>query len=483
MPVSRPLASIALVTAVALTGTLPGAPAEAGAAQPGAPGIGDPYYPEDGNGGIDVRHYAIDLTYAFDPAELSGSTTLEIEATSDLSSFDLDFLLPVDAVTVDGVDAAFSKPSEHELQITPATALAKGDVASVRVEYDADPSAVSWENPGDPGGERSWMADEQEVVTANEPHMAPWWFPSNDHPRDKATFDISITTDAGKNVIANGEQVGDPVVVGDQATTHWRMKEPMATYLAFFAAGHFAVRQGTTDGIPWVAAVSKQFGTATRRGYLRLVRRSGPITAWLRSELGPYPFDSTGGLVTPLNAIPYAFALENQSRPTYQGGIDEITEVHELAHQWFGDAVSVRRWKDIWLNEGFASYMEHRWTEDHGGETTRQWLDHDFRDLAGSAGFWRVNVTDPGANVNTELFDTPVYERGALALAALRNRIGKHAFDGLLRDWAAQHRDGSATVGMFEHAAAQAAGHPMDRFFHAWLVADRPPRRTAANGF
>jgi aminopeptidase N len=313
--------------------------------------------------------------------------------------------------------------------------------------------------------------------------MAPWWFPSNDQPRDKATYDISITTDAAKTVIANGEQVGDPVVSGDQATTHWRMKQPMATYLAFFAAGRFAVRQGTTAGIPWVAAVSKQFGPATRRTYLRLVRRSGAITAWLQRELGPYPFDSTGGLVTPLSAIPYAFALENQSRPTYQGGLDKITEVHELAHQWFGDAVSVHRWKDIWLNEGFASYMEHRWAEDHGGQTTSQWLHRDYRDLADAASFWQMDITDPGADINSQLFDTPVYERGALALAALRNRIGKHTFDRLLRDWAADHRYGSATVGMFERAAEKAAGHPLDRFFHAWLVADRPPRRTASNGF
>jgi aminopeptidase N len=126
--------------------------------------------------------------------------------------------------------------------------------------------------------------------------------------------------------------------------------------------------------------------------------------------------------------------------------------------------------------------MEHRWAEDHGGPTTSTWLHRDYRSWRDDSFMWDADLTDPGANIN-DLFQWSVYERGAMALAALRNRIGRHAFDGLLRGWAADHRYGSATIEMFEHAAEKAAGHPLDRFFHAWLVATRPPRRTAANGF
>lgn len=480
--VRRPLVSVALVLAVLLAGLLSGAPPASAqrTPQPGAEGIGDAYYPEDGNGGIDVVHYAIDLTYAFDPVRLSGSTTLTVRAKQDLSSFDLDFLLPVDSVQVDGVDARYAKPSKHELAITPATPVAKGTEVTVVVSYDADPSAVDWANPADPSGESNWLASANEVVAMNEPHMAPWWFPSNDHPRDKATFDISITTDATKTVVANGELQGDPVVAGDQATTTWQMNQPMATYLAYFAAGDFTVSKGTTsDGIGWYTAVSERFPTDQQATYRQIVNRSGAITSWLQGELGRYPFGSTGGVVTSLNA---GFALENQSRPTYSGGISKGTEVHELSHMWFGDSVSVQRWRDIWLAEGFATYMELRYREDHGGPSTARSLERWYQYWRTAPGFWQVDVTDPGATIG-RLFDPAVYDRGAMALAALRTKIGKRAFDRLLRNWAADHRFGNATVRMFEEAAAKAAGHDLGRFFRVWLRAPRPPAHTVANGF
>ena len=479
--VRRPLVSVSLVLAALLTAAPLLAPAASAqrAAEPGAAGIGDPYYPLDGNGGIDVTHYAIDVTYAFAPVRLSGTTTLTVRAKQDLSSFHLDFLLPVDSVQVDGVDATFAKPDEHELEITPAAPLVKGSETSVVVSYDADPSAVQWANPAEPSGESNWLASGDEVVAMNEPHMAPWWFPSNDHPRDKATFDISITTDATKTVVANGELQGDPVVSGNQATTTWQMDQPMATYLAYFAAGDFAVNQGTTDGIPWYTAVSKQFAAPQRREYRRVVKRSGAITSWLQGELGDYPFGSTGGVVTALNA---GFALENQSRPTYSGGIGKSTEVHELAHQWFGDSVSVRRWRDIWLNEGFATYLEMRYHEAHCGPSTAVALERQYRFWRDHPAFWEVDLADPGARIG-QLFHWAVYDRGAMALAALRTKIGKRTFDRLLRDWASDHRFGTATVAMFEDAAERASGRDLGRFFHVWLRAPRPPAHTAANGF
>ena len=207
-------------------------------------------------------------------------------------------------------------------------------------------------------------------------------------------------------------------------------------------------------------------------------RQSGAITDWLQKELGRYPFDSTGGLVTALDP---GFALENQTRPTYPGAwIDHTTVVHELAHQWFGDSVSLRRWSGVWLNEGFATYMEQRWKEAHGGATTRQWLHQEYDRVAGDAAFWKVAPASPGVR---HLWDAPVYQRGAMTLAALRDRIGKADFRRLLRTWVAQHRHGNATTGQLEALAQRISGKRLGGFFKAWLVKRSAPRRTSANGW
>ncbi len=169
----------------------------------------------------------------------------------------------------------------------------------------------------------------------------------------------------------------------------------MTSYLAFFALGRYTIEQTTRDGLPSYVAVSKELPARERRISLQAVRASDEVTAWLARRLGRYPFESTGGLVT---SLPVRFALENQTRPTYPGfqGTSRFLVVHELAHQWFGDSVSVRRWRDIWLAEGFATFMEVASLEDRGGRTGRTWLRAAYADRHDEAEFWRIDLTDPG---------------------------------------------------------------------------------------
>lgn len=447
------------------TATLP----RAAAPSAGANGIGDPYWPLDGNGGIDVRHYDVDVDYDFTAGRLSGETTLSLRATADLSRFNLDLLLPVSAVTVDGEPATYAKPTSHELAVTPTEPLVRGSLHDVVVTYAGKPAPIAY------AGERNWLADRDEVVTMNEPHMAPWWFPANDHPRDKATFDISVTGPATHQVVSNGLLV-DRSVDGLEATTHWRTVKPMATYLAFFGLGRYAVEQSTRDGLPSYIAVSRELPADQQRAATTQLRKSDEITAWLAGQLGPYPFESTGGLVTSLEV---GFALENQTRPTYPSAPADDLLVHELAHQWFGDSVSVHRWRDIWLNEGFATFMEARYAETHGGRPAQQWLRSTYGDYATFRPFWRVDIADPGAG---KVFDNAVYTRGAMALQALRHRIGDRRFWVVMRTWAREHRYGTGTVGGFTALAEKVSGQQLDGFFRAWLSAPRPPARTRANG-
>lgn len=454
------------------------APAPAGTAEPsgtpapGATGIGDPYFPLDGNGGIDVRRYEVHDTWDFTRQRLHGWTRLTVRATQALSRFDLDLLLPTLSVTVDGRPAAWVRPDRHELRITPRRPLARGARFTVLVRYAGRPGRVGWR------GEHGWLADDAEVVTMGEPHMAPWWFPADDHPRDKALMDVHVTTAADKQVVANGHLVAR-TVHGRRATTHWRASEPMAPYLAFFAAGHFVLRHGTHDGLPWTVAVSRRIPEPTRRASLRLMLRTPRVVGWLERQLGPYPFADTGGLTTSLSP---GFALENQTRPTYPvlAGDAVGTVVHELAHQWFGDSVSIGAWRDIWLNEGFATFLEARWAETHGGQPAQRWLEERYDALATDDAFWALTTADPGPD---ELFDYAVYQRGGMAIQALRHRIGEEDFWRLVRRWLATHRGGHGSTEQLTALAEQVSGQDLDGFFTAWLRAGTRPDRTAANGF
>lgn len=452
-----------LVPALALSLAALVVPAPAGA----APGHGpDPYFPWDGNAGYDVEHYDIDVSYDFAARRLQGRTTITLTPDAELSRFSVDLLLHARRVRVDGADADFARaPNRHELRIEPATPLAAGEPVQVTIAYGGRPGEVSWR------GESNWLANDHEVVTMNQPHMAPWWFPANDHPSDLATFDVNVTVPRSARVVSNGELVGRELR-GRRATTHWRMTEPMATYLAYFAAGDFAVERSVTGGIASYNAVSKRLPRRERQRAMRVLGRTGEITAWLEDELGPYPFTDAGGTGGLVTRLPVGFALENQTRPTYGSWIYRSVVVHEIAHQWFGDSVAVARWRDIWLNEGFATYLEARYDEHRGRDTTDRWLRRNYRSYGPAHPFWKLSIADPGPD---RIFDEAVYVRGGMALAALRTVIGDQDFADLLQQWAAENRGGNVTSEEFEAKAEQVSGQDLDAFFEAWLRAGERP--------
>ncbi|HYF73098.1 MAG TPA: M1 family metallopeptidase, partial [Nocardioides sp.] len=328
-------------------------------------------------------------------------------------------------------------------------------------------------------------ADDHEVVAMNQPHMAPWWFPANDHPLDKALVRTSITVPRSRQVVANGRLVAR--TVRDRlATTTWQADEPMVPYLAFFAAGSFEVARGQADGRPWYVAVSKGIGTAARREAMGLMRQTPTLLRWLEGVIGEYPFGQTGGLTT---SLPVGFALENQTRPTYpfmgDGPGAVRTVVHELAHQWYGNSVAVAGWRDIWLNEGWATYFEDYYDETHGGATTGERLRERYDDISAGDSFWDHEVADPcpgHVDCVGQIFAGFVYERGGMTLAALRNRIGDEAFTTLLRRWAADRAGGNGDTAQFQALAEQVSGEDLGSFFDAWVHTTEKPADTVANG-
>jgi aminopeptidase N len=202
----------------------------------------------------------------------------------------------------------------------------------------------------------------------------------------------------------------------------------------------------------------------------RSIARTGEIADFLATQFGPYPFDAYGGIVLDDERVGYA--LETQSRPVYGNTFfrtdpNPVVVAHELAHQWYGDSVALERWQDIWLNEGFATYAEWLWQEHEGRLTVAQSFDRTY------TGFdWRGPPGDPGAD---DLFGSPVYKRGAMTLYALRRVIGDPTFAGLLKSWAAQHRDGNVTTTEFIQAAEKASGRDLDQLFQTWLFGTAKP--------
>ncbi|MCS5716230.1 M1 family metallopeptidase [Herbiconiux sp. CPCC 205716] len=494
----------------------------------GAEGIGDPYFPLDGNGGYDVARYDLDLAYEPRSGELSGSATITATATQDLSAFDLDLDdLEVREVTVDGVDAAFTRrsteisaltgqplepgsddpvttPPRSELTVTPAAGLPAGASFEVGIRYAGVPETID-DGYGEAGVFTTGTGAGRELLVAGQPRSAATWFPVNDHPSDKAAFALRITVPEGLTAVSNGRLVGTETSPGHSRWT-WRLDEPMAPYLATLAIGDFVLTTATVDGVDYWNAVDRDLfdrplptdptdagtaaapgsdtGTATDSatppaltyGAVATAQfaRQPEIVAFLADRFGPYPFAQAGGIAADQPDLD--FALETQTRPVYpiwawEDPDDLGLVVHEYAHQWFGDSVTIDRWSDLWLNESFATYAEWLWAEHTGGPTPAMQADA-LADRPADDPFWSLTVSDPGP---AGLFDDAVYERGAMTLQALRERVGDETFFAIARGWASANAGGTVTTADFVAYAEGVSGEDLDDLFEQWIETPEKP--------
>jgi aminopeptidase N len=451
------------------------------APRPGASGIGDRLYPTLGNGGYDALHYDLDLRYATSAPDqgIDGTVTMRARATQSLSRFDLDFSgQSVGSVTVNGRPAQLDWSGE-ELVITPKHPIRNHSLFWVRVKhFRAEPSEPV---PGE-FLSAAFFTSPDGSATAGQPNMMHSIYPSNDHPRDKASFSFRFDVPAGITAVANGVLVAEKRR-GDRATWVYVQRQPMATELTQLVVGAFGVvPRGRVDGVAVRDVVPTRMATdfddslPVEREHLR----------WLRERVGRYPFDVYGSLVMDSEI---GFALETQTLSLYPAflfqelprGIWDPVMLHEAAHQWFGDSVAPWEWSDVWLNEGHASWYEYTYAEEHGflaDDAGFATLEELMRDAYSQGDAFRRDfgpVARPLSGDVDDLFSAQVYLGGALVLYALRQKVGQSTFERIERAWVHHYRGRSASTWDFIRLASAVSGQDLRDFLTAWLYDTTTP--------
>ncbi|MBX3286826.1 MAG: M1 family metallopeptidase [Actinobacteria bacterium] len=444
--------------------TEPDAPAEPDAVDPSLTDVPDEVFAGLGDPRIDVADYQVRLHAEPGRDEVAGTARLRLAATTadPLPSFTLDLRGPrATQVLVDGRRAKVSTEAD-ELEITPSAPLEPGESTSVVITYAGEPEPASFPRLEVPVG---WQPDDRGGwFTMNEPFGASSWVPVNDHPSDKATWTITLDTPASVTGVANGRLRSRQAVAGRRRWV-WETDQPMASYLAFVAIGDYdLVERGGAEGTEVVFAFPPDLSPDERGAFDQL----DPILSFFSDTFGPYPDDDAGAAVVDTSL---GLAMETQTRPlfgsdAFRGG-DAWALAHEVAHQWYGNAVSPARWQDLWLNESFATYADWLWRESQGEGSVRELSDG--RGVPSAGG---LAVLDPEAAAT---FDGAVYEGGARALHALRLEAGDDDFFELLRRWFADNRGRSVTTEDFLALARKVTDADVDAWADEWLRNPDPP--------
>jgi aminopeptidase N len=417
------VSGLATAAAVIAAGLTAASPAAAGGDTTGSAGVGDSFFPRSGNGGYDVEHYEVRLRYEPDANRFTRGTRTTVEAVvtqpAGLTEFHLDYRGPqITSLLVNGAPADFSRDGQELIVDNPGL-LGNGEEFSVEVAYRGRPPEIT-----DPdGSSEGWVRTRDGAFVVGEPRGTPTWMPANDHPTDKASFEIRVRVPKGHRAVSNGlldgiAESGPP----PRRTFRWSEDDPMATYLATATVGRFRVEEVNGPRFEYYA-VDKGLEVDGA------LDRTADTVDVIEGVAGPYPYGEIGGIV---DRDGPGYALETQTRPIYPGTPSSTLVAHEMAHQWFGNNTSLEDWSQIWLNEGFATWAEWHWREEEGVQTVADRLEFVCSRTAGSAVWDPPPGSVPGPAV---MFDGGVYTRGGAALQALRELIGDTDFFAVLEAW------------------------------------------------
>jgi aminopeptidase N len=432
-----------------------------------APPCSADHYPRQP--GVDVIHYAFHLTLRDETDEIEGAAIVDVNLLKEgLAEFALDLASPgsgkgmtVSAVTCRGVAAKFDH-KDGRLQIALEPPPKSGERRSFTVAYRGVPSG-GLRIGKNRHGERTFFSD-------NWPDHTRRWLPTLDHPSDKATSEFFVTAPARYQVVSNGLLQEETDLGDGRRLTHWKQSVPIATWLNALGVAQFASHHaGTVKGIPLETWVFRQDRDVAVPALENPARR---VLEFFSDHIGPYPYERLAGVqVAGLSGgMELAGAIFYGERNVLGRGVDHLV-AHEVAHQWFGDAVTERDWDDVWLSEGFATYF------------ALLFLEHDAGRDAFVAGLKRsreiVFATEKRnprlAVIHDNLADTRqilnrlVYEKGGWVLHMLRHRLGTETFWAGIREYYRGHRDGDVSTDDFRRAMEEVSGQELAGFFQQWL--------------
>jgi aminopeptidase N len=425
----------------------------------------DSLYPEVGDPGVDALHYDLSLAWSPQTDTLDATEVLTFRSTEDDDDFQLDFGEPLEisSVELDGSEVDYEHAGKDLVVQAP---VREDQRYELTVVYSGTPEPVDVPVQRSDFSETGFtITDDHEVWTMQEPWGAYSWYAVNDHPSDKALYDFTLSVPSPWMGIANGDLTSTEEE-GGTVTTRWHLAEPAASYLTTLAFGEYDMTElaGPRD-IP--IRIFTPAGSPKPAGPMI----SPEAMEWLEQYLGPYPFDTFGIVV-----VDSSSGMETQTMVTLGNSdytLSEEVVVHELVHQWYGDTVTPDDWRDVWMNEGMAMYLQGMWEAEQAGITVDEQMDQwaefedDEREFAG-----------PPADYDRDKWGSGnIYYSPALMWHELRQRIGDKRFFDVVRDWPEEQENRSSNREAMFDFFEKHTGEELSAFFDAWLLGRQTPPR------
>jgi aminopeptidase N len=427
---------------------------------------------------LNVQHYKLQVTLTPAPANITGTIFITAQTLSSTSSIIVDAYsnLTIDAVRFNGQPQLFQRNSNNFI-VDFANAIPAGEIFTLEVNYHGSPVASGALGAGMRVNQRTGSGFPV-ISSLSEPYGGPFWWPSIDDPNDKATVEIEATVPENFVVAANGTLVKTETQANQTKTWFYREDYLIAPYLVSIAATNyikFEDQYTALDGVTKMPIVFYAYPEHLEKAQQKftVTRRAMEIYAPL---FGEYPFlNEKYGMAE----FQWTSSMEHQTmtslaeRVVTSDSTGYGTIVHELAHQWWGDLVTMSSWQDIWLNEGFATYAEVLFYERYYNLTAGELMSNSYDD---KQVYGRMGGTITAENADNPFDDSgAIYTKGAWVLHMLRHLLGDEKFFAMLKQYASAHAFANASTTDFQKACETAYGAPLDWFFQQWIYAQGRP--------